>query len=137
MRIFSLLAVFTFLVSCQSEQEVKRQQYVSEGLEIYKKHCSNCHQPDGKGMAQLYPPLAGADYIRKTDRETVLCGIRNGFHAPLTVNGQVYRQAMPANPQLTPLDLAVLMTFLSSHFTGDKTLTEVSDVEKALKSCGH
>jgi mono/diheme cytochrome c family protein len=135
MRILSFLPVLALLASCQSEQEVKRQQYVSEGLEVYKKHCSNCHQPDGKGMAKLYPPLADSDYLTAANRNAVLCGIRYGFHAPLTVNGQVYRQSMPANPQLKPLDVAVLMTFLSSKFGKDPAITEVADVEKALADC--
>ena len=28
------------------------------GAAIYEKHCADCHQPDGKGVPRVYPPLA-------------------------------------------------------------------------------
>ncbi len=123
------------LASCQSEGEVKRQQYVAEGFELYKSSCMNCHQANGEGMAKLYPPLAKSDFLTEKNKALVICGIRHGFDKPLTVNGQVYHQTMPGNSALKALDIAVLTTFLYNEWGKEKKITEVQEVEKALATC--
>lgn len=123
------------LFSCQSKEEVKRQQYVAEGFELYKNNCMNCHQPKGEGMAKLYPPLANADFLNAKNKALVICGIRHGFDQPLTVNGQIYHQTMPGNTALKALDLAVLTTFLYNEWGKEKKITDVQEVEKALATC--
>ncbi|MDQ1087405.1 cytochrome c [Siphonobacter sp. SORGH_AS_1065] len=130
----SLVSSFS-LFSCQSEEEVKRQQYVAEGFELYKNSCMNCHQAQGEGMAKLYPPLANADFLTEKNKALVICGIRHGFQQPLTVNGQVYHQTMPGNAALKALDIAVLTTFLYNEWGKEKKITDVQEVEKALAKC--
>ena len=41
---------------------------LASGYQLYEKNCSNCHQTDGSGLAQLYPPLINADFIKKTPK---------------------------------------------------------------------
>jgi mono/diheme cytochrome c family protein len=73
----TLLMLLLSTLSCQSEEETKRQQYITEGILIYKNNCANCHQTNGAGVASLYPPIAGSDYL--ADKNAVICLIRYGL----------------------------------------------------------
>jgi mono/diheme cytochrome c family protein len=42
------------MMACQSQEELKLKQYYIDGQALYKTHCENCHQIDGKGLAGLY-----------------------------------------------------------------------------------
>lgn len=129
-------AVFLLLSSCQSQEEIKRDQYFVEGLELYKIHCANCHQTDGRGLANLYPPLADADYLTAKNKAAVICAIRYGQHDSLVVNGRRYTQPMPGNAQLQPLDIAEIVTYVYNQWGGEKTLTPTDSVRKVLEGCG-
>lgn len=117
-----------------SEDQVKLEQYLVEGRTLYLQYCSSCHQPDGKGLAKLYPPLNGSDYL-EDNIEKVVCGIKNGLNGPLVVNGVEYNQVMPANYNMTPLEIAEITTFVYNSWGRSDGLIGVLDVEKYLKSC--
>ncbi len=34
------------------------------GQAAYLANCAACHQPDGKGLAGAFPPLAGSDFLK-------------------------------------------------------------------------
>jgi mono/diheme cytochrome c family protein len=47
--------------------EAETQQLIQRGEEIYSTVCIACHQPDGKGIDGIYPPLAGNPLITLED----------------------------------------------------------------------
>ncbi|WP_229362750.1 cytochrome c [Flectobacillus sp. BAB-3569] len=59
------LFVTSLMMACQSQEELKLKQYYIDGQALYKTHCENCHQIDGKGLAGLYPPINGSDFLKK------------------------------------------------------------------------
>lgn len=122
------------IVGCQSAQEIKRQQYFVEGLELYKIHCANCHQPDGKGLANLYPPIAASDYLAGNQAK-IICGIRYGMSDTLLVNQKTYTQAMPANAQLKNIEIAQIMTFIYNKWGGEQRIYETNQVKAILETC--
>lgn len=130
------LFVFTFSVvslsSCQSEEKIKLEQYYIGGKEIYELNCANCHQKDGKGLQNLYPPIAGSDYLK--DKEKVIYIIKNGLAGEILVNGKKFNQPMPANNQLTNLDIAEVVTYIYNEWNGETKITEVKEVEKVLNN---
>lgn len=130
----AIIIVFTLgFLGCQSAKDVKKQQYFVEGLELYKTHCANCHQLDGAGLEGLYPPIS-QEYLRK-NQSKVICTIQNGSADSLNISGKKYTQMMPANKQLQPLDIAEIMTFINNRWGGYETITEIAEVEEALKNC--
>jgi len=131
----NLLFLALALTACQSREEIKRDQYFAEGLELYKIHCANCHQTDGRGLVNLYPPLAGADYLTAQNKAAVICAIRYGQHDSLVVNGHRYTQPMPGNAQLQPLDIAEIVTYVYNQWGGEKTLTPTDSVRRVLEGC--
>ena len=140
-NIASKLTRYTFIIhisyliiifsSCQSEEKVKLEQYYIGGKEIYDQNCANCHQKDGKGLQNLYPPIAGSDFLK--DKERVILLIKNGISGEIIVNGKKYNQPMPANYQLQNLDIAEVITYIYNEWKVETTITTTEEVEKILK----
>lgn len=132
---YVLLFIIGYLLSsCQNAEEVKRSQYFVEGMELYKVHCANCHQMDGQGLKNLYPPIANSDYL-VGNKEKLMCGIKFGISDSLTVNGKVYTQAMPANASLKNIEIAEILTFIYNKWGNEKVITETEQVKKHIETC--
>ena len=129
----TLLILLLSTLSCQSEEETKRQQYITEGILIYKNNCANCHQTNGAGLASLYPPIAGSDYL--ADKNALICLIRYGLQGPIVVNGKRYNRPMPAQPKLSDLEIAELTTYLYNKWGGETKVTDVKAVTPVLEQC--
>ena len=133
---FGYAAVFLLTIgslACQSESEIRRQQYITEGILIYQNNCANCHQRQGQGLAALYPPLAGADYL--ANKDAVICLIRYGQQGPIQVNGKRYNRPMPAQSQLSDLEIAELITYVYNQWGNETKLTPVGQVSPVLERC--
>ncbi len=133
---FSILALLLIvncpliIVSCQSNEKMKQEQYYIGGKEIYEKNCANCHQIDGKGLQNLYPPIAGSDFLK--DKSKVILLIKNGISGEIVVNGKKYNQPMPANNQLQNLDIAEVVTYIYNEWNVEDKVTTTEEVEKVL-----
>lgn len=146
-----LLSILTFIIilsSCgsksaetdaqegqelNSRDEIRLKQYQVEGAKIYATYCANCHQQDGKGLASLYPPLAGSDYLMN-DLKRAACIIKNGQAEEIVVNGETYNQMMPGNP-ITNLEIAEVLTYITNSWGNEAGLTGVKEVDKWLEKC--
>jgi cytochrome c551 len=135
-KLFSLFLIAQcslLTISC-NQDEVKRKQYYIDGQVLYKTHCANCHQENGQGLAGLYPPIMGSDYLKK-NKESILCSMRNGLQDTIVVNGKTYHQPMPANTQLQALDVAEIATYIYNEWGNEKVITDVKSVQKVLNEC--
>ncbi|WP_461129617.1 c-type cytochrome [Spirosoma aerophilum] len=133
---FGILLAFstlTIIFSCQTVEEIKRQRYITEGIFLFKNNCANCHQAKGQGVASLYPPIAGSDYL--VNKKSVICLIRNGQQGPIVVNGKPYNRPMPAQPQLSDLEVAELTTYIYNEWGGETKVTDVKEVTPVLNTC--
>lgn len=115
------------------ETELRFKQYWVQGRALYKANCIGCHLNDGNGMAQLIPPLAGSDFL--ADEAAVICVIRHGQQGPVTVNGIEFNGHMPANPQLRPLEVAEIATYILNSWGNKGSFVTVHTAEEALKNC--
>ncbi|WAC12380.1 c-type cytochrome [Dyadobacter pollutisoli] len=129
----ALILAIMMLASCQNAEELKSEQYFVEGYQLYTTHCANCHQPDGKGMSNLYPPLAGSPAL--TNKALISCVIKNGMRDTIQVNGKVFSRPMPANPKLTEIEIAEIVSFVSMKWGKDSTYTKIETVQAALQGC--
>ncbi|MGB3180059.1 MAG: cytochrome c [Cyclobacteriaceae bacterium] len=120
----------------ERRNSIRMQQYSIKGKTLYMQECAQCHQEDGTGFAQLYPPLKDSDYLQE-DVERAFCIIRNGLSEEIEVNGKTYRQAMPAHDRLTDLEIAEIMTFVYSEWGMEEQqrLYPVKEVTDLLKKC--
>lgn len=93
---------------------------VSAGEALYEKACLACHQPGGKGLPGVYPPLLGSK--RVTGDETKLIKIViNGLTGPLDVAGEQYgagTQSIPMPPMggMSDQEIADVLTYIRKEF---------------------
>ncbi|SHM79513.1 putative membrane-bound dehydrogenase domain-containing protein [Cyclobacterium lianum] len=113
---------------------------VSIGEALYEKACQSCHQPGGKGLPDVYPPLMGSK--RVTGDETKLIKIvLHGLTGPIDVAGEQYgagTQSIPMPPMggMSDQEIADVLTYIRKEFgdgsaevapeTVTKTRAEVS-----------
>jgi len=88
----------------------------SPGEQLYEMACLPCHQPEGKGLPGVYPPLAGSDWVRG-DKARIIKVILHGLTGPVTVGGQNFGHLpnsvpMPALGGLTDEQIADVLTFV-------------------------
>lgn len=134
---WALAALLPLLaVAClPSEQQISDNQLVTVGQRVYARQCAQCHGAEGQGLAQLYPPLQGSDYL--ANRAAVVCAIRHGLQGPLVVSGQTYNAVMPPHTpaQLPEADLVAVVSYVQRRW-GTGPVATPAEVQAALKGCG-
>jgi mono/diheme cytochrome c family protein len=107
-----------------------------QGREIYFRdgHCATCHQADGKGLANIYPPLAKSDWLE--DDERLIKIILKGLWGPITVNGQAFdpSKGVPPMPgfggMLNDAETAAVLNFTRLSFGNNGKLISPAQVAK-------
>lgn len=143
MRLGIVLFLLTLLGACSpkasSEENTLAQisdpevmKFAVNGKRLYENYCGNCHQPDGRGLGKLIPPLRNSDYFKASVHRSIWI-MRNGQQGEIVVNGETYNQAMPANPQLKPLEIAQISTYLYNIWGLNEGVISASEVEDYLK----
>jgi nitrite reductase (NO-forming) len=105
-------------------QEVR----LERGKQVYMASCFACHLPDGKGMANVFPPLAGSDYLM-ADRDRAIRVVLKGLTGPVTVNGVNYNSAMPPQP-LSDEQVADVLTYVTNSWGNQAEPFTVDDVRR-------
>ncbi|WP_404420914.1 c-type cytochrome [Nibricoccus sp. IMCC34717] len=57
--------------------------------------CATCHQLTGQGVAGVYPPLAGSEWVTGSEDRLIRI-LLHGLGGSVTVKGNTYNGAMPA-----------------------------------------
>jgi nitrite reductase (NO-forming) len=102
-------ALATAAVASASGTLTKEQQ-VKAGEVLFKGTCSACHQDNGAGIANVFPPLAKSDFLL-ANRKRAIDIVLNGLTGPVTVNGASYNSVMPPMSQLNDDEVANILTF--------------------------
>ena len=131
-----MIAMFCFciLAGCGKNSSTKFTQYYVQGEKLYVKHCGNCHQTNGTGLARIYPPLDTSDYMDKNFPE-VLCLIRHGKSGQITVNGLQFNQPMAGITVLSDLEIAEIATYIFNTWTHERGIVEVKQATEILNNC--
>ena len=98
------------------------------GEEVYLKTCVACHQANGGGISNSFPPLAKSDYL--ADKERAILQVIKGKSGEMVVNGSTYNGTMPPQ-QLNDEEIAAVLTYVYSSFGntgGAVTAAEVKAV---------
>ncbi|MBD2752664.1 PQQ-dependent sugar dehydrogenase [Spirosoma validum] len=104
------------------------------GSKVYSVYCSACHQRNGMGDSQRFPPLADSEWVLG-DKKKLITVLLQGLEGPIEVKGQSYNNAMPQHSFLKNEDIAEVLTHIRTHFgnTADAVTTaEVNEVRVAL-----
>ena len=107
---------------------------IKAGKALFAGTCSTCHQPNGEGMAGVFPPLAKSDYIAANPKR-VADIILHGLTGAVTVNGKDYNSVMPPMSQLTDDEVANIGTYVLNSWGnpgGKISSAEVAARRKAV-----
>lgn len=89
------------------------------GEKHYQKICLGCHQPNGKGLQFVAPPIVDSEWIDGPDQRLIAL-VMDGVMGPITVNGKLYKApeiqpVMPGlrvNPELGDKEIAAMLTYV-------------------------
>lgn len=101
------------------------------GKKVYLKSCMVCHQADGAGVPGLNPPLGKTDWVTG-DKKRLINVVLKGLENEIEVNGEVYANPMPAQPQLTDQEIADVLTYIRKNF-GNKASAVTPAEVKAMR----
>lgn len=83
-----------------------------DGAQLFAANCAACHQATGTGIPQVFPPLAGSEWVTGDERKLIQV-LLHGVTGPIEVAGASYNGAMPAfGDKLDDEALAALLTYL-------------------------
>jgi len=112
----------------QSEGEEVKESATAMGGQLYRTSCASCHQNNGQGLPNLFPPLAGDPVVTAKDPteqiRTVLFGKQGS-----TINGVAYQAQMPAwADQLSNNEIAAVINHERTSWGNNAPTITASDV---------
>jgi len=128
------LSVVAVIISCQNQETIDFQNYMSNGKDIYKAKCQNCHGENGEGLGQLAPPLTDSVFL-KTNKEKLACIIKNGTSEKIVIHGKEYQEKMPGFPELADIDVAQVMVYITNSFGNRQGFVPYAQVSISLQNC--
>ncbi len=119
----------------QREGKLTRELQMAAGKVLYSGTCSACHQQNGRGLPDLFPPLAGSDYLL-ADKQRAIGIVLNGLTGKVVVNGAEYNSTMAPLSQLNDDEVAHILTYvMNSMGNAGPTVSpaEVANVRATTK----
>ena len=90
------------------------------GRVLYNTYCTACHQRDGKGDNNRFPPLVNSDWV--TGSEDLLIDIvLNGYQNEMVVDGKTYNGLMPGHRHLDDHGIASILTYVRKRFGNESS----------------
>ncbi len=90
------------------------------GAVQYNTYCAACHQRDGKGDNNRFPPLDGSEWVAGNE-EKLIDVVLNGIQGEIEVNGKTYNGLMPSNSHLDNHAIANILTYIRKRFGNDSS----------------
>ena len=123
----TLCALLWLLSACKPNHDTKL--HVGPGLKIYQQTCASCHQLDGKGLSNAFPPLKGSDWVLK-EKGRIIRIVLHGFEGEILRNNQPFNQSMASWGHLSNQEIADVLTFIRKSWGNNAS--EISLDEVAL-----
>ncbi|MEJ2635441.1 MAG: cytochrome c [Calditrichia bacterium] len=117
----------------QAGEEQSEQSMASTGAQLYRTSCASCHQNNGQGIPNTFPPLAGDPVVTAKDPteqiRTVLFGKQG-----TTINGVTYSAQMPAwADQLSNKEIAAVINHERTSWGNNAPTVTPAQVAKIRK----
>jgi len=127
------LAPVAAAAEAKAAGNLTKEQQVAAGQVLFKGTCSVCHQDNGQGLPDVFPPLAKSDYLLKNPKHGIEIAL-NGLTGPVTVNGKIYNSVMPPMSQLNDDEIANILTYVLNSWGNDGGAISKEDVQKVRAS---
>lgn len=87
------------------------------GQRLFEKTCASCHQESGTGLAGIYPPLVGSEWVLQPKSDALISLVLQGIEGPVRVLGETYQGEMPAHKAvLDDGQVAEILTYIRSSW---------------------
>lgn len=98
------------------------------GQQVFTQNCVSCHQANGQGIPNVFPPLAKSDFLM-ADKERSIRIAMHGLTGPVTVDGKQFNNTMP-QLSLSDQQIAAVLTYVRNSFGNKGDLVTVDEVKK-------
>lgn len=105
---------------------------IGAGKALFNGTCSVCHQADGAGLPNVFPPLAKSDYLN-ADPKRAVGVVLHGLSGKVQVNGKHYDSVMPPMNQLNDDEVANILTYVLNSWGNKGGQVSAGDV-KAVRA---
>jgi glucose/arabinose dehydrogenase/mono/diheme cytochrome c family protein len=100
---------------------------------VYTTYCVACHQADGKGDGNRFPPVAQSEWVNY-NKTRLIDVILNGLKGPVRVKGLSYNEVMPGHGSfLTDAQIAEVLTYIKSNFNNLPEIVTPAEVAAVRK----
>jgi len=101
---------------------------MESGKKIYMQTCFACHQAEGQGIPNAFPPLAKSDYLN-ADVNRAIGIVLKGKTGEITVNGVKYNSVM-TRQAISNNEIADVMTYIYNSWGNNKTNVTKAQVDQ-------
>ncbi len=126
----SVFVLVMSLFSFQKKSKFDLTASMTRGREIYSTYCVSCHQEQGEGVEDIYPPLAKSDYLMADKKRSIL-QVLKGASGEMKVNGKIYNMEMTGF-NLSAQETSDVLNYIRNSF-GNKGEAITPDQVTALK----
>lgn len=106
---------------------------MESGKQIYTQTCFACHQAEGQGIPNAFPPLAKSDYLNANLNRSIEIVLK-GKSGEITVNGEKYNSVM-TRQAISNDEIADVLTYIYNSWGNNKTNVTKSQVDAVKR--GH
>jgi nitrite reductase (NO-forming) len=129
------LKAVTVAAKAHAAGTLTKEEQIAAGKQLFTGTCSVCHQANGEGLANVFPPLAKSDYLA-ADPKRAMSIVTHGLTGKITVNGHEYDSVMPPMAQLTDDEVANILTYVINSWDNPGGQYSKEDVAKARAEAG-
>lgn len=114
-------------------QDIRKDGDMHSGRVLYNTYCAACHQTNGQGDNNRFPPLDASDWVTG-DEDRLIDVVLNGMQGQIEVNGRSYNGLMPQNRHLDDFAISSILTYIRKRFGNEAapvTASKVGQVRSA------
>jgi len=124
------LAVVSQATQAAQSGKLTVEDQIKAGQALFNGTCSVCHQANGEGLPNVFPPLAKSDLIAADPKRPIRI-LLQGLTGKVTVNGKEYNSVMPPMSQLNDDEVANILTFVLNSWGNPGGHISADEVNKA------
>ncbi|MES2475196.1 MAG: PVC-type heme-binding CxxCH protein [Verrucomicrobiota bacterium] len=107
-------------------------EHLVAGRDAYMKSCIECHQANGQGVPDTFPPLDGSEWVTGNPR-TLLRILLGGLAGPVEIKGVQFNSVMPGHSHHSDEEIAAIASYVRHAFGGKKEKPFPPSEVKALR----
>lgn len=112
-------------------EEAGISEIIEQGKKVFAQSCASCHQANGEGIPNVFPPLAKSDYLMK-DKQRSISVLTKGLSGPITVNGKKYNSTMPP-VNISDAQTAAVLTYVMNSWGNKGEKITVEEIRNSKK----